>query len=432
MDLNIDIQNKTITVRKNWLYMKILFLHQNFPGQFKHLAQALKSQHQVLAIACSTDRGIVQQEWLDIPVHYYHPSQGSTAGVHPWAADFETKLIRAQGAFLKAQELKAQGFTPDIIVAHPGWGESIFMKQVWPTAKLGLYGEFYYQSAGGDVNFDHEFIDSDPSLVCRIALKNTVNNLHFHEADGVISPTNWQASTYPEAIQQKISVIHDGIDTDLLKPNPDAFISLKSGDEILKFTRNDEIITFVNRNLEPYRGYHIFMRSLPAILAARPKAHVFIIGGDGASYGGMPSSGTWKEKFFEEVKDRIDTTRVHFFGSLEYAKYITVMQLSKVHVYLTYPFVLSWSLLEAMSMGACVIASDTAPLQEVIIDNMTGRLVNFFDHKALANSVIQLLHYPEHAKIIGENARNFVIDHYDLQRVCLPRQLTWIEHLAKK
>jgi glycosyltransferase involved in cell wall biosynthesis len=165
-------------------------------------------------------------------------------------------------------------------------------------------------------------------------------------------------------------------------------------------------------------------------MKARPNAHIFIVGGDSVSYGGKPPSGTWKEKFFDEVKDQIDTSRVHFFGSLEYAAYITVMQLSKVHVYLTYPFVLSWSLLEAMSMGACVVASDTAPLQEVIIDNMTGRLVNFFDHQALAKSVIQLLHYPEHAKIIGENARNFVKDHYDLQRICLPKQLEWIEHLA--
>ncbi len=412
--------------------MKILFIHQNFPGQFKHLAQALKAKHQVVAIACSTDRSVAQKEWLDIPVHYYHPSQGSTPGVHPWAADFETKLIRAQGAFLKAQELKVQGFTPDIIVAHPGWGESLFIKQVWPTAKLGLYGEFFYHTQGGDVNFDPEFSDSDPSLTCRIALKNTVNHLHFHEADAAISPTQWQASTYPDPIRQKMSVIHDGIDTDLLAPNPEAFISLKSGDEVLKFTREDEIITFVNRNLEPYRGYHIFMRSLPAIMKARPNAHIFIVGGDGVSYGGKPPSGTWKEKFFDEVKDQIDTSRVHFFGSLEYAAYITVMQLSKVHVYLTYPFVLSWSLLEAMSMGACVVASDTAPLQEVIIDNMTGRLVNFFDHQALANSVIQLLYYPEHAKIIGENARNFVKDHYDLQRICLPKQLEWIENLAQQ
>lgn len=410
--------------------MKILFIHQNFPGQFVHLAQALKAKHQVVGLACTNDRKLEKKDWMDIPIYYYHPSQSSTQGIHPWAADYETKVIRAQGAFLKAQELKEAGFTPDIIVAHPGWGESLFIKQVWPNAKLGLYGEFYYKTEGGDVNFDPEFIDSDPSLSCRIVLKNTMNHLHFHEADASISPTHWQASTYPENLRKKMSVIHDGIDTELLAPNPEAFISLKVGEEVLKFTREDEIITFVNRNLEPYRGYHIFMRSLPAIMKARPNAHVFIVGGDGASYGGKPPSGSWKEKFFDEVKDQIDTSRVHFFGNLEYATYITVMQLSKVHVYLTYPFVLSWSLLESMSMGACVVASDTAPLQEVIVDNMTGRLVNFFDHKALAKSVIQLLHYPEHAKIIGENARNYVKDHYDLKRICLPKQLEWINNLA--
>ena len=405
--------------------MKILFIHQNFPGQFKNLAPALVAQgHEVFALTMQKN---TPSEWRGVRMIPYQPSRGTTPSVHPWVSDFETKVIRGDAAFQTALKLKEEGFEPDGIIAHPGWGESLFLKDVWPRARLGIYCEFYYHPQGADVGFDPEFPPQDAGDVCRLRLKNTNNLLHFGVADAGISPTHWQASTFPEPFRSKISVVHDGIDTQALIPNADASLTLNGQ---LKLTRQDEVITFVNRNLEPYRGYHVFMRALPEILARRPKARVLIVGGDDVSYGARPPAGKkWKEIFLAEVKNGLDLSRVHFLGSIPYPHFITLLQLSRAHVYLTYPFVLSWSLLEAMSVGCAIVASNTQPLREAIVHDETGRLVDFFDIPALANEVCQLLSDASASERLGSAARKFARDNYDLATVCLPRQLAWVEKL---
>jgi len=362
----------------------------------------------------------------------YTASRGTTPNVHPWVGDFETKTIRAEACFRAALQLQAQGFNPDIIIAHPGWGESLFLKEVWPQAKLGIYCEFYYHAQGADVGFDPEFPAKDVGDVCRLRLKNLNNLLHFEVADSGISPTHWQASTFPAEFRERISVIHDGIDTDAVAPNPDSSLTLNGN---ITLTQADEVITFVNRNLEPYRGYHIFMRALPALLRRRPKARVLIVGGDDVSYGAKAEDGkTWKELIAAEVRPQFSDSewaRVHFLGHIPYQHFIPLLQLSTVHVYLTYPFVLSWSLLEAMSVGCAIVASNTQPLHEAIHHDQTGRLVDFFDTVALADEVSTLLDDPATRARLGTNARNFAIAHYDLKTVCLPKQLQWAEQLAK-
>lgn len=409
--------------------MRILLVHQNFPGQFKFLAPALANDPANTVIA-TTMQKVNATEWQGVKLVPYAPGRGSTPDVHPWVSDFETKTIRGDACFRMALQMKAQGFTPDVIIAHPGWGESLFLKDVWPNAKLGIYCEFFYHTSGADVGFDPEFSAADPSEVCRLRLKNLNNLLHFEVADAGISPTHWQASTFPEPFRSKITVVHDGIDCDAIAPNPAASLTLNGS---LKLTRDDEVITFVNRNLEPYRGYHIFMRALPEILRQRPKARVLIVGGDDVSYGARPTGGRkWKDIFFNEVKDRIapeDLERVHFLGNIPYEYFIPLLQLSTVHVYLTYPFVLSWSLLEAMSAGCSIIASDTKPLHEAIQHDVTGRLVNFFDAGRLAEEVVRLLGLPEERARLGRAAREFARTHYDLKSVCLPHQIAWVRQL---
>ena len=245
--------------------MKILFIHQNFPGQFKFLAPALVQQgHEVVAMTMQkTDA----KSWQGVSLVHYIAQRGSTPKVHPWVSDFETKTIRAEACFRAALDMKARGFTPDVIVAHHGWGESLFLKEVWPKAKLGIYCEFYYHPHGADVGFDPEFPATDEGEVCRLRLKNLNNLLHFEVADAGISPTHWQASTFPEPFRSKITVVHDGIDTQAVAPNPDISLTLKKSDGTdLVLSRQSEVITFVNRNLEPYRGYHTFMRALPQLL----------------------------------------------------------------------------------------------------------------------------------------------------------------------
>ena len=408
--------------------MKILFIHQNFPGQFKFLAPALVKQgHTVVAMTMQKTEA---KEWQGVRLAPYTATRGTTPKVHPWISDFETKTIRAEACFRAALRLRAEGLNPDLIVSHHGWGESLFLKDVWPQAKLAIYCEFYYHPRGADVGFDPEFPAEDAGEVCRLRLKNLNNLLHFEVADAAISPTHWQASTFPEPFRSKITVVHDGIDTEAVAPNLAVTLTLNGN---IKLTRADEVITFVNRNLEPYRGYHIFMRALPELLKRRPQARVLIVGADDVSYGARPAEGKkWKDIFASEVRPQIsdaDWARVHFLGHIPYQHFIPLLQLSTVHVYLTYPFVLSWSLLEAMSVGCAIVASDTQPLREAIRHNDTGRLVNFFDVPGLANDVCALLDHPVARQRLGANARAFAQANYDLKTVCLPRQLQWVQGL---
>lgn len=417
---------RSLTSADSYIFMHILFVHQNFPGQFKHLAPALAQQgHCVRAMTMQKPNAA---EWQGVGLVPYAPSRSTSPGIHPWVSDFETKVIRGEAAFHAALQLKADGFSPEVIIAHPGWGESLFLKEVWPQARLAIYCEFHYPLTGGDVGFDPEFHQDDPAAACRLRLKNANNLLHFQEADAGISPTRWQADSFPGPFRSCISVIHDGIDTDRVRPAPDASIQLGGQ---LRLTRDDEVITFVNRNLEPYRGYHVFMRSLPELLRRRPRARVIIVGGNEVSYGAPPPKGqTWRDIFLNEVKADLDLSRVHFVGKVAYPAFLALLQVSSVHVYLTYPFVLSWSLIEAMSAGCAIVASDTQPLQEAITHGETGRLVNFFDAPGLVNEVCALLDDPAERARLGANARAFAQAHYDLKTVCLPRQLAWLQSLA--
>ncbi len=409
--------------------MNILLVHQNYPAQFKHLAPALaRAGHQVVVLTMrqqpDNSEGLVK-------VVTYRPARGTTPDAHPWVIDFETKVIRGEACLKAAIKLKENGFEPQVMVAHHGWGESMFLKELWPKAGLGIYCEFYYRADGLDVGFDREFSNPDLLGRCRTRLRNLSNMVHFEVASRGISPTYWQASTFPAHFRDKIDVIHDGIDTDALVPNPGVSIALASG---LRLQKGQEVITFVNRSLEPYRGYHSFMRALPKMLKAKPNAQVLIVGDNGVSYGDKPPAGTtWKDVFWNEAKQNMDeqmASRVHFLGRVPYNQFLAILQVSSVHVYLTYPFVLSWSLLEAMSVGCAIVASHTKPLLEAIEHNKTGVLVDFFDYDQLATEVVNLLDDSVRRASLGQQARSFAKARYDLKTVCMPKQLAWVESLA--
>lgn len=413
--------------------MKILFVHQNFPGQFVHLAPMLANRgHEVVALRVSKSSEL--ERWRGVDVHSYQPRIGSTRGIHPWVVDIETKTIRGEACWRKARQLKDAGFTPEVIYAHPGWGESLFLKQLWPAAKLVLYGEFFYSSEGADMGFDPEFEpqkDESDAERCRLEMKNLNHLAQLGQAELLISPTHWQASRFPSPWRERVAVVHDGIDTDRLRPDPLVTANLPDGSVL---SRSDEVITFVARHLEPYRGFHVFMRALPSLLRVRPKAHVVIVGEDGVSYGKLPTSHrNWREQMLAEVGARInaeDARRVHFVGRLQRDAFTRVLQLSTVHIYMTYPFVLSWSLLEAMSIGCAIVASDTAPVREVIDDEQQGLLIDFFDTQALVSSVEYLISDVQLRERLGLQARQRACERYDLKRRCLPRQVTLVESMA--
>lgn len=402
--------------------MNILFVHQNFPGQFKHLAPALaRAGHQVAAL------GIDGTGLPGIPMYRYRPARGSTRDIHPWVMDFETKVIRGEACAAAAMQLKAQGFKPDVIVVNPGWGEQLFLKDVWPGARMLALIEFFYAAHGLDCDFDPEF--SKPGFVsdARVRVKNANLLLALQAMDHGICPTAFQLSTVPPEFHHKLSVIFDGIDTQTVCADPGAYVVVNGR----QLNAGDEIITFVNRNLEPMRGYHVFLRALPKMLRARPNAVAIILGGNDVSYGAPPPEGqTWRQIFWDEVKDQVDASRVFFPGRIAYRDYLRVLQVSACHVYLTVPFVLGWSCIEAMSTGAVVVGSATPPVREAIEHEKNGLLVDFFDTAGLADTVIDVLSHREKYQKLATAARATAVERYDLATVCLPQQMQLIERLA--
>jgi len=402
--------------------MNFLFVHQNFPGQYLHLAQHLA------AVPGNRVVAITQRQDANLPgIHKirYRPQRGVTPNLHHYLRGTEAGVLNAQGVARAALDLKKTGFVPDVMLGHNGWGEIWYLKDVFPKSPLIGYFEFFYRSEGADVGFDPEdklAFDTGP----RIRTKNLGNLLGLEACDLGQCPTAWQHSRYPERSRSMLRVIHDGIDTDLVRPDAATVLKLPSGNAgtTIEIRAGDEIVTYVARNLEPYRGFPSFMRSLPRILRERPKARVLIVGGDEVSYGANPKDGqTWRQQMLAELGDSLDLSRVHFLGKVPYPTFLKILQVSRVHVYLTYPFVLSWSMLEAMSAGCLVIGSRTPPVEEVIRDGENGILVDFFKPEEIAEKVIAALAEPEAFKAMRTQARQTVIEKYDLKRVCLPKQL---------
>jgi glycosyltransferase involved in cell wall biosynthesis len=412
--------------------MRLLFVHQNFPGQYRHLASyfARSREHSVVAIGEAPKLARIEGRAGSIRCLPYAAPKLPSQRVHRYLRGTELAVRRAEQVKDVAKALKGEGFIPDIICVHPGWGDALFLKDVFPDSPILGFFEFFYSAAGADVGFDPEAPSSEDDAY-RLRIKNTVNLHSMEICDWGVTPTRWQLAQFPRRWRDRISVIFDGIDTKLVKPNPG--IGMRLEGKNLQLTRAHEVITFVNRNLEPYRGFHIFMRSLPRLLRERPRAHVLIVGGDEISYGQPPGGGrTWRQVMLEEVGGALDQSRVHFLGRLPYSKFVGMLQLSSVHVYLTYPFVLSWSLIEAMSAGCLVVGSATAPVQEVIEDGVNGLLVDFFAPDRIVDAIHRVLDHRTRMQGLRDAARRTVVDRYDLATVCLPRQVELVERVAAR
>jgi glycosyltransferase involved in cell wall biosynthesis len=399
----------------NWL-----FIHQNFPAQFVHAARHLAATgHRVVYITQPSKgslQGVQKIEYTPIA-----PAPG-----HPYLATLNAGVANGVAVAEVCKRLERQGFVPDLVIGHNGWGEILHVKDVWPSVPLLGYFEFFYRMTGSDVDFDPEF-PAEPDLASRLRIRNAINLLGLEAADWGQTPTRWQRDQYPERFWNQLSIIHEGIDTTTVRPDPAARIWLKGG---LSLSRDHEVITYSARNLEPYRGFHVFMRALPRVLRRRPDAHVLIVGGNDVSYGRRPPRArSWRQALLNELAGQLDLTRIHFLGRLPYQQYLAVLQLSSVHVYLTYPFVLSWSLLEAMAAGGLVISSRTPPVEEVIRDGENGLLVDFFDIDGLADRICRVLSRKGHDRL-RRAARNFVVNNYDLNSVCLPEYLRLLHRMT--
>ena len=388
--------------------MRILLIHQNFPGQFRHLAQnwAYRPDLQVIGIGRDRAPGIPGFNILRYTPHRTpHPQQ------HPYLRQMESAVLHGQGMLRVLLALKKKGFAPDVIVAHPGWGETLYVRDVFPSAKVLHFCEWYYGTPDADLRFDPEFPASLDDAV-RIRTWKALHTLNLEHCDIGVSPTHWQQSRHPESHRSRIHVVHEGIDTNGLKADPQAWLRLRNS---LVLRHGDPVITYVARNLEPYRGFHVFMRALERIQRLHPTCHALIVGGDGVSYGRSPKDArNWRQKMLAELK--LDPTRTHFLGKVSYENYRRVLQVSAAHLYLTYPFVLSWSALEAMATGCLVIGSRTAPVEEVLEDGRNGLLVDFFDIQGIAERVVEAITEPRRFDELRWQAQRMVRESFSVEK----------------
>lgn len=408
--------------------MNLLFIHQNFPGQYGHLAALLAAVPGNRVVALGEHVNVMRRARLPgVETLTYETPAGAGEATHPYVRAHEAAVRRGQQVARSLMALRSSGFYPAVICAHPGWGEALFVKDVFPRARLLGYFEFFYRALGADVGFDPEY----PATLddqCRVRAKNATMLLSLDAADAGVAPTSWQQRQFPAAFQPKIAVIHEGIDTDIVAPDAGERLTLAGG---VVLTRADEVVTFVVRNLEPYRGFHVFMRMLPALLARRPRAQVVIVGGDEVSYGTrLPEGQTYRERLLAESGDSVDRSRIHFTGRVPYRMFLSVLRISSAHVYLTYPFVLSWSMLEAMSAGCLVIGSRTPPVEEVIEDGVNGWLCDFFDLEGWATRIAAALEAGARLDPVRAAARHTIVARYDLKRLCLPQQVALVHSLA--
>ena len=407
--------------------MNVLFVHQNFPGQFSHIADALCARGDtVVAIGGPTAR-----DRAGIALHRWANRRSSTSGLFPVSVRAEADLIRADAAARVALALRHDGFRPDIIIGHPGWGETLHLSDVFPDARVILLGEFYYRGEGADIGFDREFETPSFADAMRSNGKNATLTLALVRADHIVCPTPFQASLLPPIFAGRTSVIHEGIDLDKAVRDPHATITLPDGRRI---DRSVPVVTFVNRTFERLRGFHIFMRALPAVMAAVPDVEILLIGDDaGRPYGGVRADGqSWRTAMLAEVGARIDQTRVHFLGHVPHHALIDAFSISAAHVYYTYPFVLSWSLAEAMACECAIVASDTAPVRDAIRHGQEGVLHDFFDVAALSETLIAMLRAPARFDAMRHAARVRALELFDRTSVGIPGWLRIIDKVAAR
>ncbi len=412
--------------------MNFLFVHQNFPGQYLHIIRSLQADnerrdgtHQIVFMTEPNRNNMAGVR----KVTYSRPPSIS-ASVHLDAREFEMATRRGQAAYKGALQIKALGFKPDIIIGHHGWGEMLNLVDVFPGVPILGYFEFYYRIDGTDVNFDAEFPMKEDRFSA-VRGKNAVNLLALALEQHGQSPTQWQFSTYPEWARKQIRIIEEGVDLDVCKPDPDLRKKTVTVGK-LKVTPRQKLLTYVARNLEPYRGFHTFMRALPEILAARPDLVVSIVGGDEVSYGAPPAGGgPWREVMMKEVGDKIDLNRVHFMGKVPYDQHLTLLKRSDAHVYLSYPFVASWSLREALAAGCVVVGWDTKTVMEFVKHGENGLIVPSLEAAALTDTVLTALRDTRLATTLRAGARAYAEQHLDIKDY-LANYRAYIEEIAGK
>lgn len=406
--------------------MRLLLLHPNFPAQFRHVAAALgRDPGNKVVFGTKTER----PEW-NIPgvakAVYKDPGKVSDKS-HKLAAPYEEAVLQGEAVYKMLAGLKSKGFRPDLIYGHSGWGTTLYVKEVFPETPLLCYFEWFYDPFGADANFDPqprtEKPRNRPPALIRTRNAPILNDLWT--CDRGVCPTNWQKSQFPREYRGKLEVIHDGIDTDYFAPDQKAGFE----HEGLDLSGAEEVVTYTARGMEPYRGFPQFMEAAKIVMDRRKGCHVVIAGSDRVCYGSPPPDGkSWKQIMLERLE--LDNGRLHFVGSLPYGKYRRLLQRSTVHVYLTRPFVLSWSAIEAMSCGCAMVVSDTPPVREAFVHRENGLYADFYSSEEIAGRLIEVLEDRDLAAKLRENARRTAVESYSLKKL-LPAHLAVMADTAR-
>jgi len=400
--------------------MNVLFLHNNFPAQFLHLSQKLAADPKHTVVFGTKHAEDVQLAGVrKVP---FVPSREVNPNTHHYVRNYESAVLHGQAVFRLAEQLKAAGFVPDVVCAHSGWGAGMFIKDIFPQAGLLSYFEWFGRAHGSDVDFDPAFpVTLDEVL--KIRAGNAPMLVDLYSCDRGISPTRWQRDQFPSEFHDKITVLHDGVDTDYFFPDPGLKLVLPD----LDLSHVDELVTYVSRGMDSYRGFPQFMQAIAHVLERRPKCHVAIVAAERVAYGpALPDGKSYKQAMLEQVP--LDLSRVHFLGNLPYGLYKLVLRASSAHIYLTRPFVLSWSFMEAMASGCLIVASDTPPVREMMQDGVNGLLANFFSPTEIGDRVCEALEHPEKMQPLRDNARQTIVEHY-AQSLLLPKQVQLLEKL---
>lgn len=401
--------------------MNILFLHRSVSGQFKHLAKELAKNSQNNVVFITDDES---GEIEGVKKVLYKTKIQPSINCHQYLKNYEEAIIHAQATAETAENLAKQGFVPDVIYSFP-WGNGMFMKDLFKDVKMVSYCEWFYNSDSEDIKYTGITLNENDKSAIRC--KNSKLLTELDACDAGLTPTEWQKSQFPKEYQNKITVMHDGIDTDFFKPDDNAKFLIK--DKNIEFTSNDEVITYATRGMEPLRGFPQFIEAIEILLENRPNAQVIIAGEDVVCYGQKLPIGTYKQKMLQQCD--LDMNRVHFVGKLSYDEYLSLLQISSAHIYLTAPYVLSWSFLEAMACECPIIASSTKPVQEFMSDNYNGLLTDFFDVEEISEKIIFALDNKEKMKVIRKNARQTILDKCSLKSLLL-QQIDFMKKILQK
>jgi glycosyltransferase involved in cell wall biosynthesis len=396
--------------------MHILFVHQNFPAQFGHVADYLVRQK---GFRCTFASQKSPGQVGGVERIQYHIQGGATERTHYCSRTFENAVWHSHALY---EALRARpDIRPDLIVAHSGFLSTVFLRELYDCPIVN-YFEYFYRTRDSDMDFRPDF-PSPPLNRLRARARNAGLLLDLENCDCGYSPTRWQRDRLPRLFHDKIRVIFDGIDTQLWQPRPG--LPRRVGDRAIP--PDMKIVTFVARGMESMRGFDIFMKAANLLARQRPDVVFVVVGEDRICYGGDKDvTGTPSFKEWVLAQDRYDLSRFVFTGLLPTQTLAELFSLSDLHIYLTVPFVLSWSLMDALACGTTVLASDTPPVREMIEHGKNGLLADFFDVEGLARAASQVLDAPGDYRHLGAAGVELVRSRYSLE-VCLPQMLRLYE-----